>query len=461
MPTDNSARKPRLTFLALGATLLCLVWATQLLGSFDPRVPDPVSGKDASRRALASQIAGARPEVSSPVSTTESLQRANAEASRQAIHIRVVDEAGVVSQGARILVTTEPVFHRLGSVDLGAELTELPPVYDAITLASQPSVVELPTDRAYYIRVEGANGVPGTGPPTIPSGADRPKEFTYVVGQMWAGAVVLSDGEVPVYVDWAVDSRLPVPRLAERDGQSALAKQLGLDPIQTVVVAPKNPVLDSQCRIAICHPKIGWFRASATIAPLPQFTSPTIIAVPATGERKPVLVTVRCVDKQGREKPTEVRLMGGESRPGSQTGFPRFGRTFLSSSPQLFPPGRLEVSFVDGSLTAVGTCRFDVFDDQTITVELPFTPRRQILRVQKDGIAYRGPLSAKVRIPALKAKYGTRWQGAFGGLFSLSVPTELECFIDLVADERRDEKRASIQLVPGNEPDSELLTVLK
>ncbi|MCK5941090.1 MAG: hypothetical protein KAI24_03895, partial [Planctomycetes bacterium] len=294
--------------------------------------------------------------------------------------------------------------------------------------------------------------LPVAGPRTVTLTRGADNRLSYVAGDVYVGAVQLADGKEAVYVDWAVESMTQLWVRALRPFREELLAGFGLREVELLVICPSNAIPGGKCKVAICHPEIGWFRAEAAVVPLDEFRAPTVVTVPATGENKPVRVTVRCVGPDGNEVKTKVRLMGGTFRPGSQRGWPRFGLTFDSGTTQLFPPGRLDVSYLEASLVALGSKKVDVTEDTTVTLDMPFTPRKLEVRLLMDGRPYRGRAAVEVAIPDLGRSFTTRTLGTPEGLMFLTVPREFRSELNFGAlDLERQERRATLTFEPSSD----------
>lgn len=364
-----------------------------------------------------------------------SLQPSVVPASLVHVMISVLNIEAKPVVGARVLVTDREVFGDLGAINLEAQLRGGVVVADARTGASGALLLELECDTAYYIRVESASGLRGAGPRLIKPRNKVGEHCSYVVGDLYGGAIVLSDGKIPIYVDWSIDALSPILSPEVLRIKSDLAERLAVDPIQVLVQVLGTIPPDNRCGIAVCHPELGWFRATADLVRVGDLRNPTLVPVPASGDQKPVKVLIRCVNPQGEEVQAQVRLTGGRFRPGSLEGWPRFGKSFLSGEPQLVPPGQLEISFADPCLMVIGPRRVDVLEAQTITMVVPFTPKTLRLRLEKDGVPFVGRPVVSVYVPSLAKRFGARSAGSLDGVVSLSVPAELPSELKVVADE--------------------------
>ncbi len=359
--------------------------------------------------------------------------------------------------GARVLLTDREIFGELGAPGLDAQLRVARVEADARTPVTGELALDVARDTEFHVRVEASSGFRGAGPWRIKPQPQSAEHFRYVAGDLFAGAVLLSDGKQPVYVDWAVEVADPIVPPAVRRARTELAEQLALDPIQVMTAVLRKMPPGNRCRISVCHPDIGWFRASADVVRAGALRSPTLVVVPASGDNKPVRVMVRCVNPKGEEVATQVRLMGGQYASGSAQGWPRFGISFPSGRPQLFPPGRLDVSFVDASLLAVASRRVDVFADQTITLEVPFTPKNLGLRLEKAGAPFLGRPAVSIHIPNLKRTFVIRSSGSPDGRMTVSVPEELESELHVAAGEWS--AQLSVAPSPGRELQELLVTL--
>lgn len=364
------------------------------------------------------------------------------------VTIRVVDLKAKPVEGARVVVTSGEVFGPLDSQDMAPQLESVDVALDKVTGETGSVRFDAVPSSRYFVRVAGRKGRPGAGRRWIELPPGKPAEFTYVVGRIHAGAVLLSDGASPLHVDWAIDASYQITPKGVRAVRKELAARLGLASSQVTALVPAEALERVEVSVAVCHPRIGWFRTTAAVVPVEELRSPTLIEVPATGENRPVQVIVKCVNPAGDPVDTRVRLMGGRYAPGSQLGWPRFGLSFPSNEPQLFPPGRLDVAFVDASLTAVGMKTVQVTEDTTIEMKVPFTPHKLALRLQIDGTPHRGRTAVRVTVPSLKRTFVTRSLGNPTGVMTLSVPRELKCDLYLAAGERS----AAVHLDPDQSP---------
>jgi len=438
-----------------GAILLLGVWILHLLGE------DSLSKR---MRPAAAPCAPTQPDVTGEIpdlvrfaaspSNYSAMTQDMALPDRVRIKIAVVDTAGDPVSGARVLLTDREIFGDLGGPVLDAQLQVATVEVDEQTPASGELALDVAPNSEYYVRVETKSGFRGMGPWRIKPQPQSADHFRYVAGDLFASAILLSDGKAPVYVDWALDWADPIVPPAVLRAHTELAEELALDRMQVVTAVLKSLPPEGRCRIAICHPEIGWFRSTADVVRAGALRTPTLVVVPSSGEEKPVKVTVRCVNPKGEEVSAQVRLMGGRYRPGSEAGWPRFGISFPSGRPQLFPPGQIEVGFVDASLFTFGLRRVDVFEDQTITLEVPFTPKILRLRLERAGAPFRGRPAVSIHIPSLQRNIVLRSNGSPDGIIKVSVPEEVESKIYVVADEW------SAQLTVAPSPGRELQEIV-
>jgi hypothetical protein len=425
--SSGSNGRSQAVLILVGAVVLVGIWISRGTGN-EPSTQSPVAASNESTQAAKGSLASANGSTHGQPSTKRKLV---ADSAMVPVRLLTLDEGNKPVPNARVIITKDRIFGDPSSPDGIAQLGYSTVFLDARTDERGRQEVTLVRGAKYYAFVEGPNGLPGAGAQRLTVGDADDYEFAYRIGSLLTGAVMLSDGATPLWVDWAVESQFQLPKPATDKAKAEVSRRLALDAIQVHAVIPKEAQATSTCRVAICHPKIGWFRATADLVPIGQLHKPSVVVVPTDGHDKPVLVTVRCVNPAGEEVSTGIRLMGGKWAPGSQRGFPRIGRTFTSGESQLFPPGLLEVGFLDASLVASGNRRFQVNEDTTLTVTAPFTPRPVALRLQKNGSPYRGPAAVKVRIAGAGKSFITRTRGNSEGVFRLSVAAEFTCTLDL------------------------------
>jgi hypothetical protein len=428
---DDSARKRFALFATAGAIVLMVAWAVHLAdsrgtrpgGSADPTRPD--RGDPPGQASTAAAPSPSRRPVSPEFEPAEKLRHSFA----------VVDLDGNPVTGARILVTDQEVFGDLDAVTLAPQLHKVKTFLDAITGDDGELSVELDEDARVYVRCVSASGLRVAGPRFVEVRDGPPARTRYVSASILAGAILLADGAAPLYVDWALPSAFQIAPKATRQLRDELAARLGLDRAAVMTVVPAALPDDRKVPIAVCHPRVGWFRAHAAVLPAEELRTPTLVDVPASGETPPVRVTVRCVDPRGERVDAEVRLMGGSFAPGSQQGWPRFGLSFPANQAQLFPPGLLEASFVDASLMPFSRKRVQVDQDTTITLEAPFTPRRVALTLISNGEPFRGRVAMRMKVEKLGRDLVIRSLGCPDGVMTFSAPTELACDLYLRCSE--------------------------
>lgn len=366
--------------------------------------------------------------------------------------ILVTDIKGSAVPGARVLVTDRELFGAMSGGDMLEQLAEAVVVLDTTTSETGEASFASEAGKKLYVKVVPQSGLPVAGPRVVIMERGVDKRLSYVAGDVYVGAVQLADGKEAVYVDWSVDAMTRRWGRTLRPIRQQLLSGYGLREVELLVACPRDELPGDTCKIAVCHPEIGWFRAEAALVPASEFRAPTVVAVPSSGENKPVRVMVRCLGPDGAEVQTKVRLMGGTYRPGSQKGWPRFGLSFDSGTAQLFPPGRLDVSYVDGSLVAVGSKKVDVSEDTTITLNMPFTPRRLRVNLLMDGRIYRGRAAVKVAIPDLGRSFTVRTLGTPEGVLFVSVPCENRAVLNFGArDLEGNERYATMTLEPSPE----------
>jgi len=426
---DNSGTDERgrgaFYLVVAGAALLAITWIIHFWVQYAPGALEGSRLEEPGPVGASSEpdAAGTSPHHQRLSAAAESdFQRPSRSDSE--VELVVVNDFGEPVDGAHVIISREQLFGSLGSIDVAAQRSRADIRLNSRTDETGRLRISLPIGDKYYVAVEGPTGVPAAGPRRLTLSSE-PQSRTFVVGKLVVGAVLMSDGTTPIYTDWAIDTHFQLPHPIVTAAKESVAAQLGLDPVQVHAVIPRDAPSSEDCSVSICHERVGWFRSRAKLKPVSETLRPTVIEVPAIGESEPpVRVTVICLSPDGQQVRTDVRLMGGRYAPGSQEGFPRFGRTFASGESQLFPPGVLEVSFVDASLAATTRKRVEVLEDATVTIEAPFTPRRITLRFQQGRAPYRGPAGVRVYIPALGKEFVTRSMGDAEGAMRISVPRE-------------------------------------